>query len=76
MNVQGLKVLIFLFLGAVLGVAYLGALAWDVRLYCRGSRTALALSLHTLRFLGTAAIFVPIARTGAVPLLSTSEAAS
>ena len=69
MNVQPLQLLTFLALGTVLGAAYLSALAWNVHLYCAGS-TALALVLHVLRFLGTAAILVALARSGAAPLLS------
>jgi F1F0 ATPase subunit 2 len=68
-NVQPLQLLAFLALGTALGAAYLGGLAWNVRLYCTGS-TAWALSLHLLRFLGTSAILVALARAGAAPLLS------
>lgn len=70
MNVQGLRVIIFLALGAVLGVAYLCALKWNVRLYCDRSRMALACALHALRLLGAAALLVLAARTGAAPLLA------
>jgi F1F0 ATPase subunit 2 len=69
MKVQPLQLLAFLALGTTLGAAYLSALAWNVRLYCAGS-TPLALLLHLLRFLGTAAILVALARSGAAPLLS------
>ena len=69
MKVQPLQVLAFLTLGSALGAVYLSALAWNVRLYCAGS-TPLALLLHLLRFLGTAAILVALARSGAAPLLS------
>jgi hypothetical protein len=63
------QLLAFVALGAGFGAAYLSALAWNVRLYCTGS-TLLALFLHLLRFLGTAAILVALARAGAAPLLS------
>ena len=69
MNAQPSQLLTFLALGSVLGAAYLSALAWNVRLYCAGS-TLLALVLHALRFLATAAILVALARSGAAPLLS------
>ena len=70
MREEGVKLMIFLALGALLGVAYLGALQWNVRLYCRGSSASLALMIHALRWLGAAAILVAMARAGAVPLLS------
>jgi F1F0 ATPase subunit 2 len=66
-----LKLLTFLLLGSLLGLTYLGALSWNVRLYCRRSSHPVALSIHAVRFLGTAAVFVAIARTGAASLLST-----
>jgi hypothetical protein len=69
MNFQVLRLMAFLALGAGFGAAYLIALAWNVRLYCTGW-TPLALLLHLLRFVGTAAIFVALARTGGAPLLS------
>jgi F1F0 ATPase subunit 2 len=71
MNVQALRPLTFLVLGAVVGGTYFRALGWNVRLYCRGSSIPLALSIHLLRFLAAGAIFVAIARTGAAPLLCT-----
>jgi len=67
---EGLKLMIFLALGALFGAAYLGALQWNVRLYCRGSGTPFAAMMHALRLLGAGAIFVAIARAGAAPLLS------
>jgi F1-F0 ATPase (N-ATPase) AtpR subunit len=69
MNFQGLRLMAFLALGAGFGAAYLGTLAWNVRLYCAGL-TLLALLLHLLRFVATAAIFVALARAGTAPLLS------
>jgi len=68
MNFQAFQVLAFLTLGAGFGGVYLSVLAWNVRLYCGGS-TLLALVLHSMRLLITAAIFAAFARTGAVPLL-------
>jgi F1F0 ATPase subunit 2 len=70
MNVQFLKPLLFLVLGAVLGVAFFGALAWNVRLYCGNSGTRLAPLIHAMRLLGMAAGFAGIAELGAGPLLS------
>jgi hypothetical protein len=69
MKFQSLQLLTFVALGAAFGAVYLGVLAWNVRLYCAGF-TLLALLLHLLRFLGTAATLVALARTGAAPLLS------
>jgi hypothetical protein len=69
MNLQALRLLAWLGLGAGFGAAYLRVLAWNVRLYC-ARFTPLALLLHLLRFLSTAAVFVALARTGAAPLLS------
>jgi F1F0 ATPase subunit 2 len=70
MREESVKLMIFLALGALLGAAYLGALQWNVRLYCRGSGAPLALMIHALRLLGSAAVFVAIAQAGAAPLLS------
>lgn len=70
MNLQGLKPLLFLVLGAALGIAFFGALAWNVRLYCGNSGTRLAPLIHAMRLLGVAAVFVGIAELGAAPLLS------
>jgi hypothetical protein len=70
MREEGVKLMIFVALGALLGVAYLGALQWNVRLYCRGSGTQLALTIHALRLLGAAAALVAMAQAGAAPLLS------
>jgi N-ATPase, AtpR subunit len=69
-NPQGVRLLVFLGLGAVQGAGYLSALAWNIDLYCRGSRPRFALLIHVLRFLGGGVAFVAIARMGAVPLLS------
>ena len=71
MNLLALKAPVFLALGVALGVAYFGALRWNVSLYCGGERIALALSIHILRLLAAAAIFIPVARSGLAPLLST-----
>ena len=70
MNIPLVKLLLTLVLGVVLGGVCFGALEWNVQLYCGNSSTLLALSIHALRFLGTAAVFVAIARTGAASLLS------
>lgn len=70
MHAEGLKLLIFLALGALLGLGYFGVLEWNVQLYFRNSSPLFALSIHALRFLGTATVFVTIARTGAASSLS------
>lgn len=70
MNLHGLKPLLFLVLGAALGMAFFGALAWNVRLYCGNSGPRLAPLIHAMRLLGTVAVFVGIAELGAAPLLS------
>jgi hypothetical protein len=69
MIVQTLRLMFFLALGAGLGAGYLAALACNVHLYC-GRLTLLALSIHILRWVGTAAIFVALAKRGGTPLLS------
>lgn len=68
---EWLKLPTCLVLGSLIGLTYFGALRWNVQLYCRGSSRALALSIHAVRFLGTTAVFVAIARTGAASLLPT-----
>jgi N-ATPase, AtpR subunit len=69
MNFQALRLLAFLAFGAGFGAAYLSALSWNARLYCAGF-VPLALSVHLVRFVGTVALFLALARTGAAPLLS------
>jgi F1F0 ATPase subunit 2 len=64
-----MELLEFASLGAIFNAAYLGALAWNVRLYCLRF-TPLALLLHLVRIIVTAAIFLALARAGAAPLLS------
>jgi F1F0 ATPase subunit 2 len=60
----------FFALGAIGAALYLGALAWNIRLYCR-SNSKLALLLHILRFCGMAAVLALIARlAGAAALLA------
>ena len=72
MRDEDIQVMIFLLLGLLFGAAYLSALEWNVRWYCGGSSTPLALLIHALRLLGAAAVFVAIAQAGAVPLLAAS----
>jgi F1F0 ATPase subunit 2 len=67
--IQGLKALLFLVLGAAAGGAYLGALGWNVRLYCAATAVLLALSIHLLRLLAIVIVFVAIAHAGAPALL-------
>ena len=64
------KPLSWLLLGSLLGLTNLGVLSWNVQLYCRRSSPGFALSIHAVRFLGTAAVLLAIARTGASSLLS------
>jgi hypothetical protein len=74
MNLQSLKPLLFLVLGAAFGLAFFGTLAWNVRLYCRSSGTRLARLaplVHAMRLVGMAAAFAGIAELGAAPLLLT-----
>jgi F1F0 ATPase subunit 2 len=68
-NVEDSRALIFLAIGAVVSIAYLLALKWNVSLYCASSQPLVACSFHVLRLLGVSAIFVLIARIGAAPLL-------
>jgi hypothetical protein len=69
MKSEACRLLGFLALGAGFGGAYLGALAWNVRLYCAGN-TATALLLHVMRLLGTAVVFLMFAEAGAGSLFS------
>jgi F1F0 ATPase subunit 2 len=57
-------------LGALIGVAYVSALGWNVRLYLDRGIGWSAMLLHLLRLLLVAAAFTICARRGAVPLLS------
>jgi F1F0 ATPase subunit 2 len=57
-------------LGAVIGIAYIGALGWNVRLYLGHGIGWGGLLVHTLRLLIVAAAFTICARQGALPLLS------
>jgi F1F0 ATPase subunit 2 len=68
---ESLAVLIPFALGMLLGAAYFQALEWNVGFYC-GRRMPLALSIHVMRFLGAAAGFFALARTGAASLLCAS----
>ena len=57
-------------LGALIGMAYFAALAWNVRLYI-GHRTGRnALLLHVLRLAVAVAAFTLCARQGAAPILA------
>lgn len=58
-------------LGALIGIAYVGALAWNVRLYVGHGVEWGVLLVHLLRLLTVAAAFTLCARQGALPLLST-----
>jgi hypothetical protein len=57
-------------LGTIVAAAYLGALEWNIRLYCRSS-PRLAFVFHALRLSGMAAVLVLIVRAaGAAALLA------
>jgi F1F0 ATPase subunit 2 len=57
-------------LGALIGIAYVSALGWNVRLYVGHGVGWGALIVHALRLLIVAAAFIICARQGALPLLS------
>jgi len=60
----------FFALGVIGAALYLGALEWNVRLYC-GSNSKLAFVFHILRLCGMAAVLTLIARAaGATALLA------
>lgn len=65
-----LRVLPYCALGVLLGVAYLYALALNVRLYVGSGRGWSAPFLHLTRLLVIAAVFTLCARRGASSLLS------
>ncbi len=58
--------------GAVTGLGYFGSLWWNTRLYVSGGSALMALLLQIGRFIVLFAVFVMLARFGAVPLLSAS----
>lgn len=57
-------------LGGAAGTAFFGLLATTTRLYVRGRAWPWAVILHLSRWLALIALFVPIARLGALPLLA------
>jgi hypothetical protein len=60
----------FFALGAIVAAVYLGALQWNIRLYCHSNPT-LAFVFHALRLWGMAAVLALIARAaGAAALLA------
>jgi hypothetical protein len=71
MSLAAPRLLLFVAVGALAGAAYVRALAWNVRLYCRNAAMPLAISLHAARLLGVGAIFFAAAKAGAAPLLAT-----
>jgi F1F0 ATPase subunit 2 len=68
-SIHGSTAPFFLVLGAGTGGAYLGALGWNVRLYCGATRMLLALWIHLLRLLTIVIVFAAIARVGPASLL-------
>lgn len=57
-------------LGALLGYVHFRGLRWNLRLYTRKAPAWMAAGTHALRLLLVAAVFVLVARQGAVPLLA------
>ena len=57
-------------LGALIGMAYFAALAWNVRLYTGHGAGRNALLLHLSRLAVAAAVFTLCAMQGAAPLLA------
>jgi F1F0 ATPase subunit 2 len=57
-------------LGALIGMAYFAALAWNVRLYIGHGAGRNALLLHLLRLAIAVAAFTVCARQGAAPILA------
>ncbi len=56
--------------GALIGMAYFAALAWNVRLYTGRGAGRKALLLHLLRLAVAVAAFTLCARQGAAPMLA------
>ena len=57
-------------LGALIGMAYFAALAWNVRLYTGHGAGGNALLLHLSRLAVAVAAFALCARQGAAPMLA------
>ena len=57
-------------LGALIGMAYFAALAWNVRLYIGHGAGRNALLLHLLRLAIAVAAFTLCAKQGAAPMLA------
>ena len=70
MNIAVFNLLGFLALGAAFAFAFLGALEWNVRLYCGLSGGRLAFFIHALRWVGAAVVFTAAAKFGPGALLS------
>ena len=71
MRFELLGLLGFFALGSILAAAYVGALEWNSRLYCR-SNAKLAFGLHVVRLCGITALLASIMRAaGATALLAT-----
>ncbi len=56
--------------GALIGMAYFAALAWNVRLYIGDGTGRNALLVHLSRFAVAVAAFTLCARQGAAPMLA------
>jgi F1F0 ATPase subunit 2 len=65
-----MQVLPYTMFGALIGVAYLGLLGWNVRLYADRGAAWSAMIVHLMRLVVIGAAFTLCARQGALPLLS------
>jgi F1F0 ATPase subunit 2 len=70
MEVILMRAVPYALLGALIGIAYVGALGWNVRLYVDHGVGSAGLLLHAFRLLSVAVAFIICARHGALPLLS------
>jgi F1F0 ATPase subunit 2 len=64
------RMAVYVALGALIGMVYFAALAWNVRLYTGHGAGRNALLLHLARFAVAVAAFTLCARQGAAPMLA------
>lgn len=69
-GVVALRIAAYATLGALIGMAYFAALAWNVRLYTGQGAVWNALVLHLARLGVAVAAFALCARQGAPPMLA------
>ena len=69
-GVVAVRIVPYAALGALIGMAYFAALAWNVRLYIGHGAGRNALLLHLLRLAVAVAAFTLCARQGAAPILA------